>query len=101
MNLSRKLKALKKRLQQRFGVEKMLLFGSRARRDHLERSDIDVVVVSNGFRGVPFPKRLSDVSELWLDVPSLEALCYTPEEFEKLKKQSYVLKAAVREGIPI
>lgn len=101
MNWRRKLKEFKARLQTKFGVDKMLLFGSRARGDYLQQSDIDVVVVSKGFAGIPFPRRLSDVSELWMEEIRLEALCYTPEEFQRLKRQSYVVKAAVREGIGV
>lgn len=101
MNLSRKLSAFKRSVAKRFGLRKMLLFGSRARGDFLEGSDVDVVLVSDGFAGLSFPRRLSAVSELWMHAPSLEALCYTPEEFDRLKTRSFVLRAAVREGIPI
>ena len=99
--LLEKLKRFKRKLARRYGVKTFLLFGSRARGDHLENSDVDVLVVGEGFRGISFPRRLSDVSELWMDVPSIEALCYAPEEFARLKNQSYVVRAAVREGISV
>lgn len=33
-----------RRLAKRYGIEKIILFGSRARGDHYERSDIDIAV---------------------------------------------------------
>ena len=100
-SLIQKLKAFKRRVKAKFGLDEMLLFGSRARGDHLQDSDADVVLVSRGFSNLSFPRRLSAVSELWMEKTRMDALCYTPEEFKRLKLKSYVLSAAVREGICI
>lgn len=48
-----KLKDLKPKLQEDFGINRFALFGSQARDDHSEQSDIDIVVfemnMSSGF----------------------------------------------------
>jgi len=79
--------------------EKIILFGSRARGDALKNSDYDVIVVSNKFKDVPFPKRLMDIEEAYTGKEPIESLAYTPDEFERMKKQSYVVAAAVKEGV--
>ena len=42
------------------------LFGSYARGDWLEESDVDLIVVSPGFEGVRWLDRLDLVAKLWL-----------------------------------
>ncbi len=45
-----------------------------------------------------FLKRLEMVYELWDGERRVDVLCYTPEEFEKKRKQLGVVKKAVEEG---
>ncbi len=78
-------------------VVEAYLFGSWARGDWLVDSDVDVVVVSPDFRGVPWLKRLELLAkvEASLDLPlSIDALPYTPEEVEA--SSSAVLRDARR-----
>ncbi|MCG2735737.1 MAG: nucleotidyltransferase domain-containing protein, partial [Candidatus Methanoperedenaceae archaeon] len=39
-------------------VEKVIVFGSRARGDYLVDSDVDLIMVSRDFEGVPFYERM-------------------------------------------
>ena len=76
-------------------VEAAYLFGSWARGDWMVDSDVDVVVVSPSFRGMPWLRRLELVArvEARLDLPvSLDVLPYTPEEVGEVK--SAVLRDA-------
>jgi predicted nucleotidyltransferase len=82
-------------------AEKIILFGSRARGDELKTSDYDIIVVSESFEGVPFPRRLMDIEENYSGNEPIEVLAYTPNEFESMKKKSYVVKGAVEEGVSI
>jgi len=82
-------------------VEKVLdkdvevyLFGSFARGDWLEDSDLDLIVVSAKFRGLDLGKRYVLVRNLLPLEISVEVLLYTPEEFKKVRKRSIVLKDA-------
>jgi len=45
-------------------ADEAILFGSRARGDALETSDVDLVVIDDKFAEMPFPRRLIYVSEL-------------------------------------
>ena len=62
-------------------IEKIFLFGSHARGDADEYSDLDLIVIK--ITDMPFVKRL-------ISVPSLpvhaDVFVYTPEEFERMKE---------------
>jgi len=90
-------KALKKHLN----VNRLILFGSRARGDHFVTSDFDFVLVSDDFSGVPFTRRAARLYDLWHSSRDLEVLCYTPDEWQKLKDNRGILLNAQGEGINI
>lgn len=87
-------------VRKKFGAEKVILFGSRARGDNLKDSDFDMIIVSRAFKTIPYTQRMSKILPLWKSRYDLEALCYTPEEFEEMKRKKYsVIEQAVEEGI--
>lgn len=86
------------RVKIRFPDAKVFLFGSRARGDFLLESDVDVLIISDGFKDIFWPRRLGLISEMWDGFVVLEPLCYTPEEFEKKRKQLGVVSQAIKEG---
>jgi len=86
-------------IRERFGPCKIILFGSRARGDFLKESDYDIIVVSEKFRGIPFLRRMEDVYELWDGDESIDIICYTPEEFDKKRKQIGIVSKAIEEGV--
>ncbi len=92
---------LKERLSREFRIQRMILFGSRARGDHLKTSDIDLIVVSEDFRGMHFLERIRRIARLWDGELPLEVLPYTPEELEKKSKEIGIVAVALREGIEI
>jgi len=55
------------------------LFGSRARGDHLEGSDWDVMLIAPAFATMPFPQRGTYVLENSA-LRRVDLLCYTPGE---------------------
>ncbi len=75
-----KLIALARSLREQYRIDRILLFGSYARREVHEGSDIDLIVVGD------FPFRFHERSSLVRDLTDLpvEALCYTPAEFAAL-----------------
>lgn len=89
------------RLKQDYTLHKVILFGSRAKGDFLESSDYDLLIISPNFEGIAFVKRMSLVYEYWTSEKPLEALCYTPAEFEKKRRQIGIVSQALREGIEI
>ena len=83
------------------GAEKVILFGSRARGDWLKESDYDFIIVSSGFAGIPFVSRPVPLYAHWSGDRSVELLCYTPEEFERKRRQISIVAEAAREGIEL
>ena len=82
-------------------IEKMYLFGSMATGKLHKYSDVDLVVVSKKFRGKSLLERSPNLYLKWnLEYP-VDFLCYTPEEFNKLKKQITIVREAVTNGVEI
>lgn len=96
-----KLRNFKKSVSNDFPISKMYFFGSRAIGKPHRYSDIDLVIVSPKFRKLDFFQRGAKMYDYWnLNYP-VDFLCYTPEEFNKLKKQITIVKGAVEEGVEI
>jgi predicted nucleotidyltransferase len=85
----------------KYDPEKILLFGSRARGDHLLESDVDILIVSKKFEGMNWLKRIGDVSLYWDGLVTLEPICYTPAEFEEKKRMIGIVKHADKEGVDL
>ncbi len=92
------LKKIKKELSKRYKIQKMLLFGSRAREDHKLTSDVDIIVISQSFKNIPFRQRPNYFLDAWTLPIDFEVLCYTPEEFLRKKKEFGIVKQATKDG---
>lgn len=79
-------------------VEKVILFGSRARGDELKGSDIDLVVISQDFEQLDFVKRLEFLELQWKYSTPIEALGYTPKEFEEKSGRICILSEVKKYG---
>ena len=99
--LKLKLKQIKEKLQKSEKIEKMYLFGSRARGDELLTSDVDVLVISPKYEGIKHTLRMDSYLDLWDENVDLEVFCYTPKEIEKLSKRIGFVSQALKEGIEI
>ena len=81
-------------------VTEMILFGSRATGKAGKESDVDLLVVSPAFKNMK-SARGKGLYDFWdLDYP-VDFICYTPEEFEKQKRQVSLVRMALKEGIEI
>jgi hypothetical protein len=87
-----------RRVNERFPLERALVFGSRARGDELRESDYDLLLVSPGFGDLGFAERIAAVQSLWELPESLEPLCYTPEELTRKRREIGTVSEALREG---
>lgn len=68
---------------------KVYLFGSYARETHTFESDVDIIIVSDKFRGLEYPERVASVrmklpTEIGFDIIPL-----TSEEFEERKNRAF------------
>lgn len=94
-----KLATLKKKIISTFKPfqpEKIVLFGSVAREDWDELSDVDVIVVYDTDKA--FMARLKELYMSWNIPKAVDILAYTPSEFEQLMKESLFVQEVVREG---
>jgi len=84
-----------------FPVSRMILFGSRARGKARRFSDVDLIVVSPRFRRLSSIERGARMYDYWdLDYPA-DFLCYTPEEFDRLKARPTLVREAVEHGVAL
>lgn len=89
--------ALKK---QGIHIDKIILFGSQARGDAREDSDIDLLVVSSDFAQMPLYRRYEVLGKALARVMQpIEPLACTPEEvqLEKLSKASFLYDVLARQ----
>ena len=81
------------------GAQKAILFGSYARGEADEYSDIDLIIIAESER--PFIERAKDFSDLWKVSPvkAMDVLVYTPQEFQEMyEQQNPFIVRAVEEG---
>jgi predicted nucleotidyltransferase len=81
----------------RGGAKKAILFGSYARGEADQQSDIDLLIIAESKR--PFIERFKDFSNLWhvSPVKSLDVFVYTIKEFQKMQREKnpFIVKAMV------
>jgi predicted nucleotidyltransferase len=75
----------------------VLLFGSRAAGTARPESDLDVIIVAEAFAGIPFVRRMAYVLGLVRFPKHVDYLCYTREEFARIRESSSVIQGALRE----
>lgn len=81
---------------------KIILFGSRAKGNAQRDSDYDFLLVSPVFRQWQWEERGARVYALKRSIPAaMDILCFTPEEFEKKKKEIGIVQEAWREGLEV
>ena len=100
-SINEQLSLFKTKLNKGLPVNKMILFGSRAKGKCGRDRDVHLIIVSPKFKKLDFFERGAKMYDYWdLNYP-VDFLCYTPEEFNKLKKQITIVREAVKEGIEI
>lgn len=67
------------------GAEKVILFGSFARGEQADESDLDLVVVKR--TDLPFWKRVIEIRKLLRPRVAVDVLVYTPEEIEQMANE--------------
>ncbi|BES81580.1 nucleotidyltransferase domain-containing protein [Pyrodictium abyssi] len=82
-------------------VEKVLLFGSIARGDYTEDSDVDLVIVSRDWSQLRIEERLRLLYRLWRGRRDATFVPSTPEELKKLLQKSIVLQDASKYWIQL
>jgi predicted nucleotidyltransferase len=84
----------------KLGEVVVVVYGSYARGDFNEWSDIDVLVVAKSSLPVNPLKRLDLVAECLAETPGVECVLLTPLEFKILvRKRNPIALSALREGV--
>jgi len=92
----------KNAIQKKYGIEKVFLFGSQASGNADDDSDFDFLVVSNRKDKLALMKQLYYEWHMVLNIDyPVDFLTFTPEEFEKKRKQITIVREAVENGIAI
>ena len=99
--MDEKLGALLKDIRKLYSNAKIYLFGSRARGEAKENSDYDLIVVSPKFKGTHFLKRTGTIWRNSDVIIAADIFCYTPEEFKRISKTSFIIRDALKHAIPI
>lgn len=86
-------------VETRLPVDSLVVFGSRARNDHWEDSDVDLVVVSPGFEGMRRRDRIELLLEEWPGGVACEPLGLTPQELAEAGTP--LLWDILRDGRPL
>lgn len=87
-----------------YSLAEVIVFGSRVRDDYRPESDVDVLIVSPDFEGLPTQKRSKLFYRHWDygQLPDPEFICLTPAEFEERRAMvPHIVRTAVDEGISI
>ena len=79
----------------------IILFGSRARDENREDSDLDILVIQD--RPFPDGSRRKQMARVWRRLAgypiSVDLLVYTPDEIERCRaRRSHIVARALREG---
>lgn len=70
--------------REKVSVKKIILFGSYARGNYNENSDIDLVIISDDFETMTYWERIDFLSGAIYEIfEPIEALSYTPSEWKK------------------
>ena len=79
-------------------VDFAILFGSTVYGERLRESDIDLIVVSEDFKGMPYEKRMLLLQKYWKHDVMIEAFGFTKDEMERLRGRSVVVQEAIERG---
>lgn len=91
------LKEMSDRIARAFHPERIILFGSHARGDATEESDIDLLVIAH--TTAPKPKRSVPIYSMLREYPfSKSILVYTPDEVEEYRHLRASLIARALDG---
>ena len=95
------LEEFKRKLAKKFSIQKIVLFGSRAKNTFNEESDFDLLVISKDLEGVPWHLRSKNAYFEWQDPRPLELLCFTPAEIRRRLKSPVkgIIAQALEKGI--
>lgn len=89
------------RFKEEAGIDRVFILGSQVRGEAGPHSDVDLLLVDDRFQGHKFFERPVALYDHWPKGFPVDFLCYTPEEFERLKDRPTIVRLAVEEGVAV
>ena len=86
------------RIIKEYNPKEVIIFGSRIKGTSTLNSDLDVIIVSKSFQDTPFIERMPLLLKKFDFPRHLDYICYTPEEFERMKDTSSLIIDALEYG---
>ncbi len=85
------IKELTKPIFEKYGVEKAYVFGSYARGDYNENSDIDIIIVAKNIRSLLIIGAILEALKQVLkkEVDLIEEECFEEDEMDELEQQFF------------
>jgi len=77
-------------LRRKYDPEKIIVFGSYAKRETNQWSDLDIAIVKNTPKR--FVDRLKEVAGLIDNTLATDIIVYTPQEFALMKRNNYFVR---------
>jgi len=86
------IKRFLKKVSEKIEIDKVILFGSAAKRKQRKWSDIDLAIISNDFKEIDNFERLVMLGKLawYADATEIEALGYTKDEYKNATKLDFL-----------
>ena len=92
--IQRQLSIFVKRVREKFQPEKIILFGSYAKNEANQYSDVDILVVSELFSKMKEKERFDELYKLSNGIyPDINAFGFTPEEISSPNKLTTLYEA--------
>lgn len=88
LKLAEIAKDVSDRIVEKIHPEKVILFGSVAKEEETEFSDIDLFIVAKTDK--PYPARMSPIHDILHEMKypwTVESIIYTPDEFKKAQEK--------------
>ncbi|MBU7029552.1 MAG: nucleotidyltransferase domain-containing protein [Theionarchaea archaeon] len=99
-DMKAQIEKLKGRIVKDYNPEKIILFGSLARGDYHELSDVDMIIIKKTRKR--FLERIGDVLLLNDTEMHLECFVYTPEEFSKMiEEENPFIEEVLKSGVVV
>ena len=90
---------IKQQIIQKINPEKIILFGSLAKKQVFLTSDIDLIIIKKTSKS--FKERMNELYTLIDYKHPTDMLFYTPEEISRLKENNSFVKKSLSEGITV
>ena len=91
-------KTLLPQILKEYNPQAIIIFGSRIKGNVTLNSDLDIIIVSKSFQEIPFIERMPSLLKKFDFPRHIDYICYTPEEFERIKSGSSLIMDALEYG---